>query len=243
MNFLIRLLLAVVPIVALAAPAEVDHVVAVVNDEAITRVELDGKIASIERQFAEQNQQLPPRSVLQRQVLERMIVERAQLQHARESGLEVGESELDASMRRIAENNRLSVSDFRAALEKDGISWNSFREEIRDEMIIARLRDRDVNARVSVTDGEIDNYLSNVASGADPSVEVQVAHIVISVPEQVSAEQLAALRARADQVLARLKDGEDFARVAAAVSDSPDALKGGDLGMRPADRLPASLEF
>jgi len=238
MNFLIRLLLAVVPIVALAAPAEVDHVVAVVNDEAITRVELDGKIASIERQFAEQNQQLPPRSVLQRQVLERMIVERAQLQHARESGLEVGESELDASMRRIAENNRLSVSDFRAALEKDGISWNSFREEIRDEMIIARLRDRDVNARVSVTDGEIDNYLSNVASGADPSVEVQVAHIVISVPEQVSAEQLAALRARADQVLARLKDGEDFARVAAAVSDSPDALKGGDLGMRPADRLP-----
>lgn len=221
-----------------AAPIEADRVVAVVNNEAITLVELNGRIASVERQSASQNQQLPPRSVLQRQVLERMVVERAQLQFANETGVDVGDEELDGAMRRIAEENRLSVADFRSAIEKDGISWTKFREDIRAEIVVSRLRDRDVAGRVSISDGEIDNYLANVANGADPDVQLELAHIVVSAPEQVTSEQLVVLRARADQILARLKGGEDFAKVAAAVSDAPDALKGGLLPPRSADRLP-----
>ncbi|MCK9285531.1 MAG: peptidylprolyl isomerase [Rhodocyclaceae bacterium] len=239
MKCLLRSLFLLAPLLATAAPIDADRIVAVVNNEAITMLELTARVANVERQFSGQGQQLPPKAVLQRQVLDRLIVERAQIQFAQETGLEVSDEELDTSVRRIAEDNRLSVADFRAALERDGVSWRKFREEVRGEIVVGRLRDRDVTSRVTVSDGEIDNYLANVAAGADPDVQLEMAHIIIAIPEQPSSEQLMQLSKHADQVLARLKAGEDFAQVATATSESPDALKGGILGARSADRLPA----
>ncbi|MCK9386917.1 MAG: peptidylprolyl isomerase [Sulfuritalea sp.] len=223
-----------------AQPIEVDRIVAVVNDEAITAFELRARLATVERQLRGQNVQLPPRDVLERQLLERMITDRVQLQFAKETGLRISDIELDAALRRIAEGNRLSLQDFRTALDKDGISWTKFREEIRDEIVLSRLRDREVESRIVVSDGEIDNYLSNPDQGSNVGhIEVQTAHIVLRVPEQASPDQLMRIGARAQAALDQLRRGENFAKVAAGYSDAPDALSGGAMDTRPLDRLPA----
>jgi len=223
-----------------AQPVEIDRIIAVVNEEAITAFELRARLATVERQLRGQNVQLPARDVLEKQLLERMITDRVQLQFARETGLRISDIELDAAMRRIAEGNRLSLRDFRAALEKDGIVWTKFREEIRDEILLSRLRDREVESRIVVSDGEIDNYLANPDQGGNAgNVEVQTAHIVLRVPEQASPDQLMRIGARAQAALDQIRRGEDFAKVAASYSDAPDGLTGGAMGVRPLDRLPA----
>jgi peptidyl-prolyl cis-trans isomerase SurA len=223
-----------------ALPVEIDRIVAVVNEEAITAFELRARLATVERQLRGQNVQLPPRDVLEKQLLERMITDRVQLQFARETGLRISDIELDASIRRIAEGNRLSLQDFRATLEKDGIAWTKFREEIREEIILSRLRDREVESRIVISDGEIDNYLANPDQGGDTgNIEVQTAHIVVRVPEQASPDQLMRIGARAQAALDQIRRGESFAKVAASYSDAPDGLTGGTMGARPLDRLPA----
>jgi len=223
-----------------AQPIEVDRIVAVVNDEAITAFELRARLATVERQLRGQNVQLPPRDILEKQLLERMITDRVQLQFAKETGLRISDIELDAALRRIAEGNRVPLQDFRAALEKDGIPWTKFREEIRDEIVLSRLRDREVESRIVVSDGEIDNYLSNPDQGSNIGhIEVQTAHIVLRVPEQASPDQLMRIGARAQAALDQLRRGENFAKVAASYSDAPDALSGGAMDTRPLDRLPA----
>ncbi|MBI5790804.1 MAG: peptidylprolyl isomerase [Rhodocyclales bacterium] len=221
-------------------PLEVDRIVAVVNDDAITAFELRARMATVERQLRSQNVQLPPGDILERQLLERMITDRVQLQFARDTGLRISDIELDAALRRIAEGNKLSLPDFRAALERDGVLWTKFREEIRDEIVLSRLRDREVESRIVVSDGEIDNYLANPEQGESlANVEVQTAHIVLRVPEQASPDQLMRIGARAQAALDQLRRGENFAKVAASYSDAPDGLSGGDMGARPLDRLPA----
>ena len=221
-------------------PVEVDRIVAVVNDEAITAFELRARLLKVENQLRAQNVQLPPRDILERQVLERMIVDRVQIQFAKETGLRISDIELDAAMRRIAEGNRLSLQEFRVALEKDGISWSKFREEIREEIVLSRLRDREVESRTVVSDGEIDNYLANPDQGGNVgNVEVQTAHIVVRVPEQASPDQLMRIGARAQAALDQLRRGENFAKVAVSYSDAFDGLSGGAMGTRPLDRLPA----
>ena len=221
-------------------PLEVDRIVAVVNDDAITAFELRARMATVERQLRSQNVQLPPGDILERQLLERMITDRVHLQFARDTGLRISDIELDAALRRIAEGNKLSLPDFRAALERDGVLWTKFREEIRDEIVLSRLRDREVESRIVVSDGEIDNYLANPEQGESlANVEVQTAHIVLRVPEQASPDQLMRIGARAQAALDQLRRGENFAKVAASYSDAPDGLSGGDMGARPLDRLPA----
>jgi peptidyl-prolyl cis-trans isomerase SurA len=222
-----------------AQPIEVDRVVAVVNDEVVTAFELKTRVTSVERQLQGQRVQLPAREVLERQVLERLITDRVQLQFARETGLRVSDIELDAAIRRIAENNKLSLSEFRAVLERDGVAWVKFREEIREEIILSRLRDREVESRIVVSDGEIDNYLANPEQGDAGAAEVNLSHIVVRVPEQATPDQLMRIGARAQNALDQLRKGDDFAKVAASFSDAPDALSGGVMGMRPLDRLPA----
>lgn len=223
-----------------AQPIEVDRIIAVVNNEAITAFELRSRLATVERQLRGQNVQLPPSDVLERQLLERMITDRVQLQFARETGLRISDIELDAAIRRIAEGNRLSLQDFRATLEKDGIAWPKFREEIREEIILSRLRDREVESRIVISDGEIDNYLANPDQGGSAgNIEVQTAHIVLRVPEQASPDQLMRIGARAQAALDQIRRGESFAKVAASYSDAPDGLSGGAMGTRPLDRLPA----
>jgi peptidyl-prolyl cis-trans isomerase SurA len=222
-----------------ARPVEVDRVVAVVNDEAVTLHELRSRLAAVERQLRGQGTPLPPRDVFEQQLLERMIIDRVQVQFAKETGLRIADGEVDAALRRIAEANRLSLADFRAALERDGISWAKFREEIRDEITIARLREREVDSRIVISDGEIDNFLSSAEASGGEAQTVHLAHIIVRVPEQATQQQLARIRARAEQALQQIRAGEDFAKVAAVYSDAPDALTGGNMGPRPADRLPS----
>lgn len=232
--------LALLPSLAAAQtrqPVAIDRVIAVVNDEAITHYDLRDRLASVERQLKSRGTPLPPRDVLERQLLERLIVDRLQMQLARETGLRVSDGELDVALRRIAENNRMPLADFRAALERDGVEWPRFREDIRAEMTIGRLRDREVESRIVISDGEIDNYLDHPEQ-ANQTAVVTLGHIVVRVPEQADAARLAALRARAEEALARIRSGQDFGQVAASYSEAADAMNGGILEPRPADRLP-----
>ncbi|WP_287369003.1 peptidylprolyl isomerase [Thauera sp.] len=226
------------PLHAAQRPVEVDRIVAVVNNEVVTALQLRARVDQAVRQLQRQGVELPPAAVLERQLLERLIVERAQLQLARETSLRVDDATLERAIDRIAANNRLSVEQLREALAKDGVAWSRFRDEIRTEILLTRLREREVDSKVVVTDAEIDNFLASNPD-AFSGQEFEVAHILLRAPEQASPQQIEALRARAEGVMARLRSGEDFARVAAEVSDAPDGLSGGSLGWRPLDRLPA----
>jgi len=233
---LLALLPAILAQAQTAKAAIADRIVAVVNDEAITANELRTRLATVERQLRSQGTQLPPKNVLETQLLERMIIDRIQIQFAKETSTRVDDAQLDAALGRIAENNRLSQADFRAALEKDGINWAKFREEVREEILISRLREREVDNKITVSEGEIDNYLANpVLAGSE---DIHLAHILLRLPEQASPDQLLRIRARAEQALLQVRRGDDFGRVAASFSDAPDALSGGSLGLRPLDRLP-----
>ncbi len=219
-------------------PRPVDSILVVVNNEVITRQEVAERLASVEKRMASQNVQLPPRNQLVRQLVERMIVERAQAQTAKENGIVVDDAMLDRAMQRIAEQNKLSMPEFRKRLEAEGMVYASFREEIRREILNQRLREREVDNKVVVTESEIDNYLAAEANAGGQRQELDIAQILVRVPENASPEQLAARRERAEDVLRQLKTGADFAKTAATYSDASDALSGGDLGWRPADRLP-----
>lgn len=225
---------------AAAAPAavvEADRIVAVVGNEVITYHELRSRLTAALKQLEKQGTPLPPQDVLERQMLERLIMDRAQWQHARETGLRVDDNQLDQAIGRIAAGNNLTPQRFRAALEKDGVDYAQFREEIRGEMMTVRLREREVESRLVISDGEIDNFLANQAASGGGE-EYQLAHILLRAPESASPEQLQKLRQRGEQALKRARAGENFAELTAAYSDAPDALKGGDLGWRQLNRLP-----
>jgi peptidyl-prolyl cis-trans isomerase SurA len=219
-------------------PIELNRIIAIVNSEAITLTELNSRMATVERQLKAQNVQLPPRQVLEKQLLERIIVDRVQIQLAKETGLKITDIDVDGALRRIAANNRMSLDDFRATLLRDGVSWPAFREEIREEMTISRLRERDVDGRIQITESEIDNYLANPAAGVSMNTEVRIAHILLRLPEQAAPDQLMRIGARANEALAQLKRGDPFGKVAAAYSDAPDGLSGGEMSPRPINRLP-----
>lgn len=220
-----------------AEPIEADRIVAVVGSDVITYRELLKRLDSALRQLQKQGTPLPPQNVMEKQMLERLIMDRAQLQYARDNGLRVDDLQLDQAINRIAGGNKMTLAQFRAALEKDGIAYATFREEIREEILLSRLRDREVDSRLVISDGEIDNYLSQ-QSTATSGEEYQLAHILLRAPESASPEQIQRLRLRAEQVLKRARAGENFAELSAAFSDAPDALQGGNLGWRPLDRLP-----
>lgn len=218
---------------------EIDAVVAVINNDVITLHELDQRVILVASQLSKKGIPLPPLDILERQLLERMIMEKLQTQFASESGVRVDDTQLNLAIKRIAEQNGFSsVDKFRAKLEADGVAYPVFREEIRNEMIFTRLREREVDSTIIVSDSEVDNYLANKARQGDAGEEFQLAHIMVVVPEQASAEKIQSARARAEQALAQLNAGAAFAQVAAGYSDAEDALKGGELGWRKRDRIP-----
>ena len=223
-----------------AAPraVEVDRIIAVVNNEVITALQLRESLDQAVRRLERQGTELPPREVLERQMLERLILERAQLQLARESAIRVDETMLERAIARIAENNGMTVDGLRDTLTRDGIPWSRFRDEIRTELLLTRLREREVDSRIVVTEAEVDNFIATNPD-AFSGREYRLAHILLRAPEGASPEQIDALVARANDVMRRLGGGEDFAAVAASVSDAPDAMNGGELGWRSRDRLPA----
>ena len=227
------------PVSAAPEPAiDADRIVGVVGDEVVTYYDLRTRLAAALKQLQKQGTPLPPQDELERQMLERLIMERAQLQYARESGMKIDDTQLDQAIGRIAAGNKMTVPEFRSVLEKDGLQYAQFREEIRNEMVTVRLREREVDSKLIISDGEIDNYLADQGAkgGAE---EYQLAHILLRAPESASPEQLQKLRLRGEQALKRAQAGDNFAELTAAFSDAPDALKGGDLGWRPLDRLPA----
>ena len=220
-------------------PVLVDAIVAVVNTDVITLKELDDRVRLVEQRLKRQNTQMPPREVLQRQLLERMIVTRAQMQMARDSGIRVDDIMLDRAISRISEQNQLSLQTFRDQLERDGLSFARFREEIREEITLQRLREREVDNKLQIGESEIDNYLAASAGKNDAGQqELSLAQILVRVPENASPQQIAERRKRAETAIAQLKSGAEFAKTAASFSDAGDALSGGDLGWRIVSRLP-----
>ena len=215
----------------------VDRIVAVVNKEVITYSELNEAVGTAERQMRRQGTPSPERAVLERQMLERLILDKAQLQLARETGIRIDELQLDRAVERVAQTNNMTLADFRRALEADGIVFDSWRNDVRTQMMMARLREREVENRVQVSDSEVDLFLDQQKAHPD-GAEYNLAHILVRIPEQASPERIRQARERAEQALAEAKGGAPFARVAASFSDAPDALQGGALGWRSHDRVP-----
>jgi len=226
-------------IAAKAAPQEIDRIVAVVNNAVITEYELKKRVDQVLRQLAGQQTPAPPRGKLERQVLERMITERALMQLAEDTNIRFDGTALDRAVARIAQQNKLSPEAFRKALEADGTDFASFREQIRSEMTIARLKEREVENKIVVTDAEIDNFLANPALDANQQDEYNLSHILLLAPEGASPEKLAELRAKAEKALAELQAGTHFSQVSAAYSDAQNALQGGSLGWRAEGQLPS----
>jgi peptidyl-prolyl cis-trans isomerase SurA len=217
----------------------VDRIVAVVGREVVTASELAERRDVAERQLRQQGTPLPERSVLEKQLLERLILDKAQLQLAKENGIRVEEAQLDRALERIAENNKLTLSAFRQALEKDGVAFDKFRDDVRQQIQLQRLREREVDDRIEVSDSEVDQFLAEASKGAAGTrSEYNLAHVLVRLPEQASPELLEAARKKAEKARGESAAGADFAKVAASYSDAPDALSGGSMGWRGEDRLP-----
>jgi peptidyl-prolyl cis-trans isomerase SurA len=217
----------------------VDRIVAVVNSEVVTMTELGDRIDFALRQLRRQGTPAPDRETLQSQVLERLIVDKAQAQYAKESGIRIDEVQLDRAIERIAENNNVSLPAFRQALERDGVNFERFREEVRQQIMLTRLREREVDDKIQVSESEIDLFLEEAKlPGSDAGSEYELAHVLVRIPEQASPERVEQARQRAEKARSEAGGGGDFARVAASYSDAPDALRGGVMGWRAADRLP-----
>jgi len=233
------LLLAAVALPAAAAEAVLlDRVVAVVNKDVITLTELADRTARAGRDLERRHIAPPAPSVLEHQVLERMVMEKAQLQLAQDSGIRVDDLQLDRAVQRVAENNNMTLPQLRSALEGEGVPFDTFRAELRQQIVLNRLRERDVDDKVQVSEAEVDQYLAEHKADDQAAVEYDIAHILVRVPEQASPEQVEQARDRAARVHAEAVGGADFAQLAASRSDAPDALQGGALGWRAAGRLP-----
>ena len=221
------------------APRTLDSVVAVVNAEVITRQELMRQVEQVKRQLASRRIEVPAEDVLASQVLERMILDRAQLQMARDYGIRIDEAQLERTLAAIASERGMSVAQFRARAESEGVSWERVRRDIRNELLQSRLREREVDARVQVSEADIDAFLAERKQADSGDVEYEVSQILIRVAEGASADEIQRRRARAEEVLGSAsRPGSNFAALAASFSDASDAMSGGALGWRTAERLP-----
>ena len=216
----------------------VDRVIAIVNDEALTQHEVDEQKRVVLGQMQAQKVAPPAPDVLEKQLLERLITERVLLQYAKETGIRVDDTQVERTILRIAQDNKLTADQFRLAVEREGIPFTKYREDVRNEIVVQRLREREVDGRLTVSDAEVEYFLATQDAQKGGEVEYRLAHILVLVPEQASPEQIEARRRRADDALRQIRSGADFAQVAAGYSDAQDALQGGNLGWRAPARLP-----
>jgi peptidyl-prolyl cis-trans isomerase SurA len=223
----------------LAVKNPLDRIVAVVNDEVITELELSHEMELIKKQLRQQSTRLPDDAVLQKQLLERMILRRIQLQMAKRGSIRVNDEMLNRTLANIAAQNQMDLSQFRAALQREGVDFETFRENMRDEITVNRLQQRQVNNRIVVTEQEIDNFLSNETLRGGVNKEYNLGHILVAVPEAASAEQITRAKKKAAKIVSELRNGADFKQTAVAQSDGQQALEGGDLGWRRAEALPS----
>jgi peptidyl-prolyl cis-trans isomerase SurA len=218
---------------------DLDRILAVVNNEVVLESELYEMEQTVRQQLRQRGANIPPSNVLSPQVLERLIIQKIQVQKANQTGVRVGDDALNAAMKQIADNNGLTLREFRDVLEEDGFNFAEFRESIRHDMIISRLRKSQVEDKIVISDREVDNYLATQESQGAGEVEYNLQHILISLPEAASPEQVQAAEKKLAKVQQLLLDGAEFTDVAAGYSDGQTALEGGDLGWRKQGELPS----
>lgn len=215
-----------------------DKIIAIVDDNIITQIELDERIELISQQLKQKGNKLPPLDTLRKQVLERLILEKLQLDMAKKTGIRINDEMVNSVIANIARENRLSMEDFRRVLTKDGFEFSDFRENIRREVTISRLRKMRVENKVDISEQEINNFLSQSLSSQSANDEFLLSHILIATPEAATPEQIEEVQKKAQKVFNELENGADFAEKAVAVSNDELALKGGDLGWRKTAQLP-----
>jgi peptidyl-prolyl cis-trans isomerase SurA len=226
---------------AVGTVSQADYIVVVVNSEPITNHDVAVELQRVQQQYVQQRQAMPEARELRRRVLERLINEKAQLQLAHENGIKVDEPSIDQAEQSVALQNQLSVAELRRRIVQDGITPKQFRDQLRDQLLLTRLREREVEPRVKVSDLEVEQYLQDqlANSNVPASQLVNIAQLLVAVPENASDAQKTALQAKAQRALERARAGEDFTALAKELSDSAAGANGGQLGLRPAERYPA----
>ena len=228
-----------VPAQTRAAPVRTgDYILAVVNQELVTASELQSRLERVRADAARQRAKLPPEEQLKREVLDALIDDRVQLTHARESGTRIDDAELDRAVNNVAVQNQITMAQLRERLRKEGIDYARFRNNVRDQLLTERVREREVQGRIRVTDAEIDALLDERRAAAHASAEYNIAQILVSVPDGASAEETARRRERADGAKKRVAAGEAFETVARELSEDSNRAAGGAIGLRSAERLP-----
>ena len=220
-------------------PQELDHIIAIINNDVITQFELEQRLQLIKKQLNQRgNTRLPEDAVLRKQVLERMITEQVQLQVAERSGIRIDDETINRVIANIAGENKLSMEQFRQVLERDGVAFEDFRDNIKTELTINKLHKQQIHNKINITESEIDNFLLNKKNRGHDDTEYQLGHILVSTPEAATPEQIKQARDKAQAIRRQLQEGADFQQTAIAQSDGPQALKGGELGWRKATEVP-----
>ena len=215
-----------------------DRVVAIVNDNVVTASELDEQVEMITERLKEQKTQLPPADVLRKQVLDRLVVQEIQLQRAARVGLRISDEQLNGALNEVAQRNKISLSDLPRALAAQGMDYGSYRENMRKEIALSSLRQRDVLAKINITPRELDQFMERQKKLPSATTEYNVSHILIAVPQDASQTQVDELAKKAQEISDRARGTEDFGRLAVAYSNSQTALEGGALGWRKGPELP-----
>ena len=221
-----------------SALTEYDRIIAIVNDDVIVASEIDRRVEQVRAQLENAGTPSPPLQVLQKQVLDRVIIERLQLQVADDTGIRISEEQLNRALSEMASANGLTLRQFRDVLRRDGLDFTLFREQIRDQIRISQVRQRNIGDRVIVSPREVDNFLAMQERLGSPDHEFRLGHILIATPEGASAQDIADAEHNAEQVAAEVRAGADFARMAVTYSHGQQALNGGDLGWKKASQLP-----
>ena len=238
---LLALLLTAVSMAATAqagATRTGDYILAIVNQELVTAAELNARVARVKDDATRQRATLPPEDQLRREILDALIDERVQLTHARESGQRIDESELDRAVNNVAVQNQITMAQLRERLRRDGIDYARFRTNVRDQLLTERVREREVQARIRVTDADVDALLEQRRAAASAVAEYNIAQILVSVPDGASAADTERRRERAEAARKRIQAGESFEAVAREISEDANRASGGVIGMRAAERLP-----
>jgi peptidyl-prolyl cis-trans isomerase SurA len=215
-----------------------DYIVAVVNQEVVTAAEVQQRIAQIRDDAAHSRTSLPSSAVLRQQVLDALIDERVLVTNARDSGVRIDDVELDRAVANIAAQNQLTMPQLRDRLRGEGLEFSKFRDSVKDKMLVERVREREVASRIQISDAEIDALIEQRRAASGGNAQYDIAQIMVSVPDGASLAVVAERRERALAALQRARAGEDFAAVAREVSEDGNRAKGGEIGMRAADRLP-----
>ncbi len=235
-------LLAITIVVSTSAPTAhsrpIDRIIAVVNDDVITESEFQNQLRSVRRELRARNAEVPPKSIFNRQVLERMVAEKIQLQRAKRLGITVSDDAVEAALRDLSARNNMTLPELQRALASEGVAYDSFRENVKTQLIIRRLIDREVMSRIAVSAEEIEGFVNSQNNQSSGVTEINISHILIGIPESAASTTIGSQRKKAEAVLARINSGMDFEQAAITYSQASNALEGGSLGWRTTGQLP-----